>query len=189
MFKHYSLTAFLDKKSRLSLHIEANDNNHAQAQCSDIVRALDIKKYTIEYGEGKHSHLSELFNKLSSSNFSHKDCYLWGGALSNGYACIYLNKKRIYIRKLILSYFNLDENIEIKTTCKNKNCVNPYHFEYVQNKNTKLSCGDLRLLLAYRSQGTGVNQIAEALNVHRSTIYRKLKNERLSSGSANHGRS
>lgn len=189
MLKNYSLTAFLNKESRFSLHLEANDNNHAQAQCSDIVRALNIKKYTIEYGGGKQTCLSKLFKKLSLSDFSYDDCYMWDGPLSNGYACFYLDKKRIYIRKLIVSYFNLDENIEIKTTCNNKSCVNPYHFEYVKDKNTKLSCGDLRLLLAYRSQGTGVNQIAEALNVHRSTIYRKLKNERLSSGAANHSRS
>lgn len=189
MFKTYCLTAFLNEKSPFCLHIKANDNNHAQAQCSDIARALKIKKYTIEYGGVKETNLSELFKKLSLSEFSYKNCYIWNGPLANGYACFYLNKKRIYIRKLIVSYFNLDENIEIKTTCNNKSCVNPYHFEYVKDKNTKLSCGDLQLLLAYRSQGTGVNQIAEALNVHRSTIYRKLKNERLSSGSANHSRS
>ena len=53
--------------------------------------------------------------------------------------------------------------------------------QYLSEKNSKLGGGDLQMLLAFRSQGVSVQQIAKALNVHRSTIYRILKDERISS--------
>jgi IS30 family transposase len=46
---------------------------------------------------------------------------------------------------------------------------------YTQHKNSRLTTGDIKLLEAYSQQGVSVNQIAKALNVHRSTIFRKLK--------------
>jgi transposase-like protein len=42
------------------------------------------------------------------------------------------------------------------------------------------------MFLAFIRQGSGVNQAAKALKVHRSTIYRKLKHEHLSVGSENY---
>lgn len=73
-----------------------------------------------------------------------------------------------------------------KPRCGNPLCINPYHFEYHSEKNAKLSSGDIQMLLAFHSQGASARQIAKALNVNRSTIYRKLKDERLHSGTAHH---
>lgn len=70
----------------------------------------------------------------------------------------------------------------VKMTCKNKRCVNPYHFSYTPSKASKLTGGDKQMMLAFASQGVSVQQIAEALKVHRTTVYRNLKNERLHSG-------
>jgi transcriptional regulator of acetoin/glycerol metabolism len=44
----------------------------------------------------------------------------------------------------------------------------------------------LKMLVAYRGQGARVTQIAEAFDVHRSTIYRKLKNEPVLNGTQGH---
>ena len=167
----------------------ALDSNHAQAQASDILRAFDADKFDLMYEIAKSTALSKLFKDLAYNTFEHDKCYPWTDKFTNGCPCVYVFSKRFYIKDVILKYLNIPKDkIITKCRCKNTNCINPYHFEYHQSNNSKLTCGDTRLLLAYRSQGTGVNQIAEALNVHRSTIYRKLKNERLSSGAANHSR-
>jgi len=42
------------------------------------------------------------------------------------------------------------------------------------------------MALAFRSQGASIQQIAKALNVHRTTIYRTLKNECVPIGDQDH---
>ena len=177
-------------RSKFYLPIKALSSNHAQAQAQDIVRALNANELELTYTKQTESLLSNLFEKLAFNTFTQNECVEWEGSYCNKCACVYVFQNRIYVKDLILKYLDIPKDKTItKGRCKNTNCINPYHFEYHQSNNSKLTCGDTRLLLAYRGQGTGVNQIAEALNVHRSTIYRKLKNERLSSGSANYSRS
>ena len=94
---------------------------------------------------------------------------------------MYTLGKRFYVRPLILGYLDITKDAVVKNVCKNPLCVNPYHNQYLHEKNSKLGGGDLQMLLAFRSQGASIPQIAKALNVHRSTIYRILKDERLSS--------
>jgi hypothetical protein len=160
---------------RCWLSITAHDNNHAQAQAKDIRRALKADKYLLTYSSKKHSKLSDLFERLAFNKFTHDCCDEWDHSLCNGVPCTYILGQRFYIRKIILSYLDIPEDNVIKPSCDNKNCINPYHFKYLPEKNSKMTSGDLKLLLAYRSQGTGVAQTALALNVHRSTIYRNLK--------------
>lgn len=186
---NYTL-ALLKNDAYLNINIKALDTNHAQAQSWDILRALDAHEFKLKYETCKETSLSLLFEKLTYNKFKHNCCELWEKKYTNNCPCIYLFSKRFYVKDIILKYLDIPKGkLTTKLKCKNKQCINPYHFEYHISKNSKLTCGDTKLLLAYRGQGTGVNQIAEALNVHRSTIYRKLKNERLSFGSANHSRS
>lgn len=182
MNESYSLT--LHKKSKKTkVTLLAHDSGHAQAQASDIVRAFSADKYTIAYGLGKATELSTLFSDLSANNFTHKNCYIWTSSSCNDVPCCHVFGERYYLRAVILRYLDIPkENLVTKNSCGVKNCINPYHFAYVNEKNEKLSSGDLKLLVAYRSQGVQVRQIASALNVHRSTIYRRLKDEPVLTG-------
>jgi hypothetical protein len=175
------------KTNKLALPVYASDTAHTQGQALDIGRALDCDRYEINYGSAASSAVSELFKKLAFNQFDHKTCELWGGSLTNNAPCFYAFKKRYYVRTAILKYLDIPrEGVVPKPRCKNPHCINPYHFEYCAEKNTKLSGGDVKMLLAFQSQGASASQIAKALNVHRSTIYRKLKDERLHSGIARH---
>ncbi len=184
-------TLLLQKNnSKLLIPLKAFDTNHAQAQAKDILRAINTTEFNLIYEKAKSTRLSILFKKLAFNDFCNSECFEWDGTRTNKCPCVYIFSSRLYIKDVILRYLDIPkERSYAKNRCNNTRCINPYHFEYHTTKNSKLTCGDTKLLLAYRGQGTGVNQIAEALNVHRSTIYRKLKNERLSSGSANHSRS
>lgn len=164
--------------------IDANDNNHAQAQAADICRAFEADRFELNYSKIKKGTLYELFKRLAFNDFSYSNCFNWKGSYTNNIPCVYLFRKRFYVRPLIIRYLDMPLDYYVKTTCDNENCINPYHFKYVSKKNSKLTGGDLKLLLAYRGQGTGISPIAKALNVHRSTIYRNLKNECLPPGSA-----
>lgn len=170
-------------ENKLLVNIEAQNNNHAVAQAEDICRALDAGSYNLHYGVCKETVLSVLFKKLAFNLFSHKVCEPWVGKFSNNVPCIYILKQRYYVRNVILKYLDIPrEGVIARPSCNCKSCVNPYHFSYQAEKNSKLSCGDTSMLLAFMGQGSGVSQAAKALKVHRSTIYRKLKHERLSTG-------
>jgi IS30 family transposase len=169
----YNLTLAKDKKS-ITLAIRAYDSNHAQAQASDICRSLNTTTFELTYGEGVPTPLSELFEKLAFNTFTHNTCAPWKGKYTNMAPCVYVLGKRIYVKYLTLRYLDIPNDFVVRPSCKCKNCVNPYHFTYTDAKNSKLTSGDLKLLTAYRKQGTDVNQIAKAFNVHRSTVYRKL---------------
>ena len=166
----------------VKVQIKANDASHAQAQASDICRSLAADQFTLLYDTQKETKLSELFKKLAYSDFSHKECFEWSSSYTNGCPAIYLFGKRFYIRPLILDYMDMNRDNFVKMTCKNKRCVNPYHFSYAPAKASKLTGGDKKLMLAFASQGVSVQQIAEALKVHRTTVYRNLNNECLHSG-------
>jgi len=170
------------KNTEVNISIKAFDAAHAQAQALDIARSLEAEKFELGYGETKQNKLSELFEKLAYNDFSHEECFDWRGAVVNKVPAVYTLNKRFYVRPLILGYLDIGKDAVVKNVCKNPLCVNPYHNQYLSEKNSKLGGGDLQMLLAFRSQGASVPQIAKALNVHRSTIYRILKDERFSSG-------
>jgi len=181
--KNYVLEIIKNKNKKI-ISISAYDNNHAQAQATDISRAFDVDKFSLNYREvGNREDLtSTLFQKLAFSDFSHNECFEWSSSYTNGCPAIYLFNKRFYIRPLILDYMDMNRDNFVKMTCKNKRCVNPYHFSYTPTKASKLTGGDKQMMLAFASQGVSVQQIAEALKVHRTTVYRNLNNERLHSG-------
>lgn len=167
-------------KIKLDLSITSFDSNHAQAQAADICRALKVDSFELSYKCVEETALGLLFRQLAFNDFNSKECSIWQGCKTNGTPCCYVMGGRIYVKNLILSYLDIPKDeLTTKSVCNNKHCVNPYHFKYVSGRNAKLSCGDRKLLLAYRGQGAAVTQIAEALKVHRSTIYRQLKDERL----------
>lgn len=166
---------------KLIIEIHGGDSNHAQAQASDIARALKTQNYTLTYADDTtgHEQLSTLFSDLASNNFSYTDCSFWPGKKANGHPCIYVCGKRFYVRNIIADYLDVRSGDQtIKQKCKNIHCINPYHFEYKAEKNSKLSGGDQKLLVASIGQGARVSQVAQVFKVHRSTIYRKLKDER-----------
>jgi len=174
-------------KKNLKINVTAQDSNHAQAQAADIARSLDVDTFSLSYEVIPPSAISDLYTRLAFSDFDHEICENWQGSFSNKSPCLYVFGKRFYVRTAILKYLDIPgEGAVPKPSCKNKHCINPYHFEYCAEKNTKLSGGDVQMLLAFQSQGASVQQIAKALNVHRSTIYRKLKDERLHFGVARH---
>ena len=182
MKESYVLKLFRQKK-KLEITLRANDSGHAQAQAADIARALTADRFSLAYGEEKDTPLSQLFKDLADNNFTHTECKIWNGSRTNKIPCIYALGKRHYVRNTILKYLDIaDDGHTAKPKCDCRDCINPYHFKHSKEKNEKISCGDLKMLVAYRSQGAPVSQIAEAFNVHRSTIYRKIKNESLLDG-------
>jgi len=179
----HCLTVFKNNK-KFELALTSFDSGHAQAQASDICRALEADSFSLSYKQIDEDCVANLFKKLAFNDFSSKTCAEWTGKYTNDVPCVYLLGKRIYVKNLILKYLDIPKDDTVtKSTCKSKTCINPYHFMYVGGRNAKLSCGDLKLLLAYRGQGTPISRVAQAFNVHRSTLYRRLKNERLSTGS------
>lgn len=170
----YNLILTKNKK-KITLTVQANDSNHAQAQAADICRGLHGTGFELTYGVSRQNPLSELFKDLAFNTYTHEKCVKWEGKYSNGLPCVYVFGKRIYVKNLILKYLDIPDDSVIRPTCNDKSCVNPYHFTYLENKNSKLTEGDLKLLKAYKKQGVTVKQIAEVFNVHRATIYRKLK--------------
>jgi len=181
----YKLKLVKNKKT-LTLKITAYDSCHAQAQAIDIQRALEADAYDLNYGISANSILSDVFKQLALNEFSCDNCCEWTEKTCNNTPCIYVFTKRVYLKPLILKYLDIPQGLNVKLKCNNAKCINPYHFVYMDGKNSKLSGGDIKLLLAYRSQGVRVSQVAKALNVHRATIYRKLKNERFFAGFADH---
>lgn len=177
---HYKLELNVGD-NKIIIEIQGSDSNHAQAQASDIARALKTKNYTLTYVDNLRGHkqLSILFNDLASNNFSYTNCCVWEGKTANGHPCIYVCNKRFYVKNIIADYLDVRSGDQtIKQKCKNIQCINPYHFEYKPEKNSKLSGGDQKLLVASIGQGASVSQVAKVFKVHRSTIYRKLKDER-----------
>lgn len=173
---HYKLELNVGK-NKVFIEVQGADSAHAQAQASDIARAMKTHNYTLTYADStkKHEELSTLFKNLASNNFSYTDCNFWEGKTANKYPCIYVCGRRFYVRNVIADYLDVRSGDHtIKQKCKNKLCINPYHFEYNYGKNSKLTAGDARLIGAYRQQGASARQIAELFQVHPCTIYRVL---------------
>lgn len=166
--------------------MKATDAGHAQAQACDISRALKTNSFNLSYGKTKESELSDLFEKLAFNNFNQKECDYWESSFSNKCPVVYAFKSRYFIRPLILDYLDISGDMYVKTTCGNKNCINPYHNSYKKMKASKTTLGDTRLIVTFASQGVPIKEIAKALKVHRSTIYRILSRERLPSGATSH---
>jgi hypothetical protein len=187
LIKDNYILSLIKETKKLRLQITAQDSGHAQAQAGDISRSLGAERYNLSYGNGEEDLLSQLFKDLADNNFIHGECREWEGTFTNGVPCAYVLGSRHYIRTIILKYLDIPKDgVTAKPKCLCKECINPYHFTYVQGKNEKISCGDRKLVVAYRSQGVRVSQIAAALKVHRSTIYRQLSNESVSNGPENH---
>ena len=182
------LIKFIQDTEYCKLSLIANDSAHAQAQSKDISRALDASSYELLYDKkNKPDLLSTLFMNLAGNNFTQTTCTPWQGKFSNSVPCVYVFKKRKYIRSLILKYLDIPRDGAIATPrCSCKSCINPYHFIYNTAKNVKISDAAWNLALQSVSQGASVSQLSSALNVHRSTIYRKLKNERISPRTKDH---
>ena len=184
--KVYKLHVSKNSKE-LDLQVQASTAAHAAAQAEDICRALNATSYTLHYQENEATKLCTLFKKLAFSLYNPKICEPWEHSFSNNVPCLYVFNQRYYVRTLILRYLDIPrEGIIARPSCICKSCINPYHFSYRFGKNSKLTGGDVQMLLAFMGQGAGVSQAAKALKVHRSTIYRKLKNEHLSVGSENY---
>lgn len=184
--KFYKLSILKNNKF-CSLQIQANTTTHASAQAEDVCRALNADSYSLHYELIKETQLCTLFKKLAYNLFDFKTCDPWLGYFSNNVPCLYVLGQRYYTRVLILKYLDIpQEGLVARPSCNCKSCVNPYHFSYKYGKNSKLSHGDTNMLLAFLGQGSGVTQAAKALKVHRSTIYRKLNRECLSTRSDDH---
>tara|TARA_B100000073_G_scaffold88039_1_gene68979 strand:- start:4173 stop:4790 length:618 start_codon:yes stop_codon:yes gene_type:complete len=186
MFTENYQVSFTRSNKTIKLAVTAQDVAHAQAQALDITRSLEADKFELGYGACKNSQLSDLYKKLAYNDFSHDHCYEWESSLTNGVPSVYAFGRRYYVRPLILGYLDIQKDQIVKNTCGNTKCINPYHNHYMHFKNSKLGGGDMQIALAFRSQGVSVPQIAKVLKVHRSTIYRALKNERLLIGDKGH---
>jgi hypothetical protein len=171
---------------RLELAVTGNDSNHAQAQAADIARALQAETFSLSYKNIEDSPLSCLFRRLAISDFEHGACDIWEGSFCNGSPVVYALGSKYYVRPLILDYLEINKDGCVKPSCANKECINPYHNSYKKMKASKLGDADTNLVLAFSSQGVPVREIARALKVHRSTIYRTLNREHLHLGSAHH---
>jgi hypothetical protein len=174
------------KGKRLRVAISANESNHAQAQASDITRALQADTFSLSYESVKETNLSILFKRLASNNFTHSACDIWEGSLCNGSPVMYALNRKYYIRPLILDYLEINKDGCVKPSCGTPACINPYHNSYKKMKASKLGDADTNLVLAFSSQGVPVREIAKALKVHRSTIYRALNREHFHSGTSHH---
>lgn len=181
----YCLVIQKDKKT-LELAISANDSNHAQAQAADIARALQVSTFSLSYKSIQESSLALLFKRLAHSDFSHIDCYKWEGRLCNNSPVVYALGKKYYVRPMILDYLEINKDDCVKPACGDSLCVNPYHNSYKKMKASKLGDADVNLVLAFSSQGVPAREIAKALNVHRSTIYRTLNREHLHTRAPRH---
>jgi len=160
---------------KLEISIDANDSNHAQAQASDICRSLHGTGFELTYGMSPKNPLADLFRSLAFNTFTHGGCFAWEGKYTNQSPCVYVFGERLYVKNIILRYLDIPNDSVVRPTCKCKTCVNPYHFAYLESKNSKLTGGDLKLMRAYKNQGVSIDQIAKVLKVHRATVYRKLK--------------
>jgi hypothetical protein len=149
---------------------------HAQAQAADIARALQADTFSLSYQQVKNSPLSTLFRRLAFSDFEHGCCDEWDKSFCNGSPVIYALGCKYYVRPLILDYLEINKDGCVKPSCGNRLCINPYHNSYKKMKASKLGDADTNLVLAFSSQGVPVREIAKALKVHRSTIYRTLNN-------------
>lgn len=181
----YCLALEKNKKS-LELAVVANDSNHAQAQSADISRALQADIFSLSYKSIKNSRLAELFRRLAASDFDHGDCEKWKGPFCNGSPVVYALGQRYYVRPMILDYLEISKEGCVKPSCGNHLCINPYHNSYKKMKASKLGDADTNLVLAFSSRGVPVREIARALKVHRSTIYRTLNREHLHLRASHH---
>ena len=184
-FTDYCLSVQRDRH-KIEIAITANDSNHAQAQCSDISRALKATTFSLSYTSAKESSLGTLFKRLAFNEFEHGCCDPWKGSFCNGSPVIYTLGTKYYVRPLILDYLEINRDDCVKPSCGDRQCINPYHNSYKRMKASKLSDADASLVLAFSSQGVPVREIAKALKVHRSTIYRTLNREHLHARAASH---
>jgi len=159
---------------KLEVAVTANDSNHAQAQAADIARALQADTFSLSYKGIEESALAVLFKRLALSAFDHGACDDWQGSFCNGSPVIYAMGHKYYVRPLILDYLEINKDGCVKPSCGNRMCINPYHNSYKKMKASKLGDADTNLVLAFSGQGVPVREIAKALKVHRSTIYRTL---------------
>ena len=171
---------------QIEIGVTANDSNHAQAQSADIARALQAETFSLSYKSIPDTQLSVLFKRLANSSFEHGSCDEWESSFCNGSPVLYALGQKYYVRPMILDYLEINKEGCVKPSCGNRRCINPYHNSYKKMKASKLGDADTNLVLAFSSQGVPVREIAKALKVHRSTIYRTLNREHLHARAADH---
>jgi hypothetical protein len=181
----YCLILKRDNK-KLELAVSAHDSNHAQAQAADIARALQADTFALSYKSVAENSLAALFRRLAISDFEHGSCEEWTGSFCNGSPIVYALGCKYYVRPLILDYLEINKDGCVKPSCGNRACINPYHNSYKKMKASKLGDADMNLVLAFSRQGVPVKEIAKALKVHRSTIYRTLNREHLHARATDH---
>ena len=165
-------------KYQLLLAINSIDAAHAQAQACDIARALKADKFHLTYEKTEDTGISNMFKRLAFSEFSYKECALWEGKLTAKAPVFYTLGERYYVRTVILDYLDVHRDNYVRPSCGCHLCINPLHNSFKSTKASKITGAETKLALAFASQGTSVTEIAKALKVHRSTIYRILKHER-----------
>lgn len=170
---------FKKNSQHIDIAVSANGIAHAQAQSMDIRRALKADNFSISYEETPDTQLSTLFRRLAFNDFRYEECESWQESFSNGVPVIYALKSRYFVRPMILDYLEINKDGFVKPSCGNRKCVNPYHNSYKKMKASKLTDADVNLVLVFASQGVPVKEIAKALKVNRSTIYRTLNREHL----------
>jgi hypothetical protein len=82
-----------------------------------------------------------------------EDCWLWEGALSDGYGEMIINigASPAYAHRLSyeLHYGSIPDGMEIDHLCETRNCVNPLHLEavsHIENVRRSLEMKQLRKL-------------------------------------------
>lgn len=172
----------------LEVSLKANDAGHAQAQASDIARALKADNFSLTYRGVEESPLACLFRRLAYNEFVHTECESWNAKFCNGSPVVYALGEKYYVRPMILDYLEIHKEGCVKPSCGNPTCINPYHNSYKKMKASKLGDADTKLAVAFLGQGVPIKEIAKALKVHRSTIYRILHREHFHFGAAHHRR-
>lgn len=75
---------------------------------------------------------------------TNSECWLWTGALMNGYGTFWLNGRNCYTHRWAYSQLRaaIPRNMTIDHLCRTRACVNPFHMEIVSMKlNTLRGCG------------------------------------------------
>jgi hypothetical protein len=170
---NYSLIVEKNNK-QLQLALTANDGLHANAQAIDIARAFKSDAFTLRNEQTNICYLSKLFKKLAYNEFNYKNCEIWNKSFCNNTPVIYVLGTKFYVRPLILNYLDIPSDTYVRPSCHKKNCVNPFHNTYKNEKASKLTSADRQLALVFAGQGVPVKEIAKAFKVHRSTIYRLI---------------
>ena len=117
-------------------------------------------------------------------------CWLWLGSLDGkGYGQAWSKQKKKIVRAHRLFFeeqFGVT-SLQLDHLCRQRRCVNPLHLQPVINavntqrgSRTKLSPQSVMQIVKRRADGSPIQQIADSLGVHNSTISRIVNGKRWS---------